>query len=288
MFVFKKLPLLLYILPKNLISFITGFLIRLEPPQIISSFLNKIFVWLFNIDMSESDIALEKCKSIEDVFTRPIKKELRPLQGSIISPADGILSYSANPETFDEALQVKGSTYSLKELVFANDKNTPNNFEPLWYSTVYLAPHNYHRVHSPTEGQLLAIDYLPGTLWPVNQRYLNLIPRLFAKNERLVFKIRNDSYGVYYLVMVGAFNVGRMQTHFWPEFATNSFQRQLRIKPEICSKKLDKKINLGDELGVFMLGSTVVLVFVDPRATQALAHVAEATAIKLGQSIAKK
>jgi hypothetical protein len=105
----------------------------------------------------------------------------------VVSPADGMLVKSL-PIQDGRAIQAKGISYSAESLVFG-DQKSPSDFNPAWFQTVYLAPHNYHRVHSPVAGKLTAIRHIPGKLWPVNEQFVGLIPQLFTTNERLVFDI---------------------------------------------------------------------------------------------------
>src|SRR5690606_16767394 len=117
------------------------------------------------------------------------------------SPADGFLAQSSRARS-EEAVQVKGHTYSLKDLFLGDTAVDVPDLGIGRYYTVYLAPHNYHRVHAPISGELIGIRYLPGELWPVNLPFVKNLPRLFTRNERLVFEIRTANQGYYYLAMV--------------------------------------------------------------------------------------
>ena len=156
------------------------------------------------------------------------------------------------------AVQAKGIDYSVSELVFGDSTPTPG-FSADWFTTVYLAPHNYHRVHSPVSGTITQMRYIPGELWPVNKPAVNYVPKLFCRNERLVFTIETPK-GKVHAVMVGALNVARMVTDHWPSLVTHSMVKATAGKMlEKTNVTID--IKAGDELGTFMLGSTVVLVF---------------------------
>src|SRR5690606_35290797 len=136
-------------------------------------------------------------RTIEDVFTRKLKPEIRPNRGTVVSPADGFLSLSA-PTVANAALQVKGLSYDLQGLM----GQVETRFA--WFCTIYLAPHNYHRVHSPIDARLTAIRYIPGSLWPVNQPFVRHLPRLFSRNERLIFELTTEHKARVYVAMVGA------------------------------------------------------------------------------------
>lgn len=241
--------------PKNFLSWLTGFVVRLRLPFGLQGALNLLFVRLFGIDMSEAEKPLASYRTIEDVFTRKLKPHVRPVQTSVCSPADGILSISA-PAHNGEAVQVKGLTYRLDELVFGAQRKE----QLAWYATVYLAPHNYHRVHAPVAGVVESIRYFPGELWPVNQPAVRTVPGLFVRNERLVFDFRLEGGGRCHVVMVGALNVGRMTSPLLPDFCTNALHRQLGALPREWTG-LARSTKVGEELGTFLLGSTVVVVF---------------------------
>jgi len=269
------------LIPANFLSFLTGCVTRWTLPAVFQHLLNRWFVGVFKLDLAEAvenDPRNYGC--LEDIFTRPLRHGARPIGGKYVSPSDGIVSISLASQD-DAAIQVKKITYSLKELVFGKEvSEKPADLS--WYSTVYLAPHNYHRVHVPFSGELYNIRYIPGFLWSVNQTFLKAVPQLFTRNERLVFDFKVEGGGKAYVVMVGAFNVGRMTTPFWPRFASNPLLRSRRSIEQPCLHKC----KAGDELGTFLLGSTVVVVL-DSDAVQVLKPkpVFEPTAIKVGQSL---
>ena len=276
---------ILKILPKNLVSFATGFLVRLTFPSSLQNWLNKRFVSLFNIDIQEAEKALEDYKSIEDVFTRKLKKGNRPIDNtSYSSPCDGILSLTQELEgqSQNSVFQIKGFSYSFSELIGTDTKQ--NSWSPSLVSTFYLAPHNYHRVHSPLTGKIKSLRHIPGQLWPVNPKFLSLVPRLFARNERLVFEIDVSTGGTAYLVMVGAFNVGRITTPFCDDLTTNTFKNNVRTE----TLNPAPTVATGDEIGTFLMGSTVVL-GLDKEALSGLPAscklVDSPTVIKMGETL---
>lgn len=270
-------------IPLNLISYTLGWIVSLEAPAPISTFLNRAFVFLFSINMSEAEKPLSGYKTIQDVFTRKLKEGERDIESSVVSPADGTLSQSAKANN-DTAVQAKGLTYSLKALVYGENSLGKTNLGG--YTTVYLAPHNYHRVHSPVAGELVGMRYIPGELWPVNQPVVRWMPNVFVRNERLIFDIKTKSGSMVHAVMVGALNVGKIHTDFISDFYTNSLKYPKHgIVEEI---NLPKSINIdaGSELGTFMLGSTVVLAY-DERFVKEndLVEFSGARSIKMGESI---
>jgi phosphatidylserine decarboxylase len=247
--------------PKSVLSLATGAISRLKFPAGLQKSLNAQFVNTFKINMSEAAMPMESFRSIEDLFTRELKAGARSISAAeVVSPADGMLVKSL-PIQDGRAIQAKGISYSAESLVFG-DQKSPGDFNPAWFQTVYLAPHNYHRVHSPVAGRLTAIRHIPGKLWPVNEQFVGLIPQLFTTNERLVFDIETPTGAKVYVVMVGALNVGRIATKHCLDLVTNTSIRQVRASQrEIVFQ--DSKIGIpkGEELGIFMLGSTAIVVF---------------------------
>jgi phosphatidylserine decarboxylase len=260
-----NLMYLLSFIPKNIVSFGTGFLVRIKFPKILQTYVNKGFVKLFGIDMTEAALPMAEFACLEDLFIRELRENSRKISGRYVSSADGRVEISRSM-TGDGAIQAKGLTYKLGELIFgarADQLSQSSELAAAWYTTVYLAPHNYHRVHAPFAGTLRRLRHIPGELWPVNRMAVSLVPRLFVRNERLVFEFELEQGAKAWLVMVGALNVGRMSTTLCPGFVTNSFARLLSAKGsarELLTPNGGVAISAGDELGVFMLGSTTVVV----------------------------
>ena len=270
-------------IPLNLISYIVGWVVSLEAPAPISSMLNRAFVFLFSIDMNEAEKALSEYKTIQDVFTRKLKEGARDIESSVVSPADGTLSQSAKANN-DTAVQAKGLTYSLKNLVYGENSLGKSDFGG--YTTVYLAPHNYHRVHSPVSGDLVGMRYIPGELWPVNQPCVKWMPNIFVRNERLIFDIKTQSGAMVHAVMVGALNVGKIHSDFISDFYTNSLKYPKHGIVEELSLPNNINIQAGSELGTFMLGSTVVLAYDEQFVKENnMVEFSGARPIKMGESI---
>ncbi len=263
---------LLYLIPKNLVSYLTGFLVRLKLPTILQGYLNQAFVQGFSINMSEAEKPLGAYASLEELFTRGLKDKSRIITGSYVSSADGRLVVSRALGLGEEAVQAKGLTYKIQDLTYGKGQLPPAPMNPAWYTTVYLAPHNYHRVHAPFTGTLTMLRHIPGELWPVNQSAVGFIPRLFVRNERLVFDFELVGGGRAWVVMVGALNVGRMMTRFRPDLVTNGLSRQFSwstASHEAPPTLGPTAVKAGDELGIFMLGSTTVVIL-DQKAVSAL------------------
>ncbi len=279
----SKLSMLGKIYPQNFSSFVLGTIVRQRVP-LLSPVLNRPFVLSFKLNMKEAEKPLQEYHTIEDIFTRKLKPNSREIQGELVSPADGMWSQGGHLED-GAAIQAKGLYYDTKELVFGPEASPATkklNF--IIFSTIYLAPHNYHRVHSPVSGRLRFIRYIPGDLWPVNEPFVKWLPNLFIRNERMVFDIELEGGGFVHVVMVGALNVGRIVSPFLKNFFSNDYFKKVRCK----TFEMEKEVYLkpGDELGTFMLGSTVVLVF-DHQAMENLPPIkfVGKRAVRMGESL---
>ena len=282
---------LLKFVPKNVVSHLTGLLVRIKLPKILQGYVNLGFVRLFGIDMTEAGRPLADYRCLEDLFVRELRPNSRKVSGVYVSSADGRVEMS-RPLSGGQAIQAKGLSYSVQELIYGSSSgnSTKNSaLSPAWYTTVYLAPHNYHRVHAPVAGKVLGIRYIPGELWPVNRSAVSLVPRLFVRNERLVFEFALDQGAKAWLVMVGALNVGRMSTNLYPGFVTNSFHRLLSSSTsvrELVPAGDSAILAAGDELGVFMLGSTTVTLL-DAKAVSLLKprEISSPAPVRMGESL---
>ena len=171
---------------------------------------------------------------------------------ALVSPADGRLLLAGVIEA-GSALQIKGKPYRVEELLAGGEEFS--RFDRGTFATVYLSPKDYHRVHSPVAGRLTGYVWIPGALWPVNEAGVTYVDRLFCRNERVAMLIETDDHGLVAVVMVGATNVGCMTLTHAPDVRTNTFQRKIRR----VQYEEPVTIERGGELGIFHMGSTVVL-----------------------------
>ena len=275
----------LSLLPKNLESYVLGKLSRISWPMGVAPAMIKTLARLLNIDLSDAERGVEEYASLEDLFTRTLKPGARTMQGEIWSPCDSNLRQSL-PVDRGQLLQAKGLFYSVDDLLCLSEAEK-KDFHPAWYSSFYLAPYHYHRVHTPFAGKLHSAKYVPGELWPVNETFVKLVPRLFCRNERVVFELSHQGGGRAYLVMVGALHVGRIRIKDVDSFCSNDFSGQLRQrKNRTFSFSPHRDLSPGDELGTFMLGSTVILVLDEVLAKKfQLKRVNKTTGIRLGESL---
>lgn len=245
---------LLFVIPKNIVSYVFGLLAAFEFPQPLQIKINTYFSNLFAINLNEADRELSQYHSLNAFFTRKLKNGLRPIAEGVVHPADSKLTQFARIKE-GTLIQAKGFSFHLNE--FLGQSPYYQRLKDGYFFTYYLCPTDYHRVHSPVEGRVLQSLYLPGQLWPVNDWSVNKINNLFAVNERVVTFIDTDR-GLCALVMVGATNVGKMTLSFDCEVTTNQFLNRTRKEtvydPQIPLQK-------GDEVGTFHMGSTVVMIY---------------------------
>ena len=172
----------------------------------------------------------------------------------ILSPVDGVVSQIGYIDD-DQLLQAKNKKYSIEQLL-GGDVTLARNFLNGSFTTLYLAPHDYHRIHMPVTGRLIKSIYVPGDLFPVNAASVENVNQLFARNERFI-SIFETGLGLMAQIMVGAIFVGSMET-VWLGEITPTKKRKLTIK-EYNNQSI--KLNQADEFGHFNMGSTVILLF---------------------------
>lgn len=245
---------------------------RLLPKHALSRLIAKLAesknIWLknllinraiktFDINMDEAiSDDLASYDSFNAFFTRQLKPEARPLDKGvkvITSPADGVIS-QAGKIVKNKVLQAKNVDYSLARLV--GDSNQAKHYENGIFSTIYLSPKDYHRVHIPVDGQLLNSRYIPGELFSVNQQTAEMVPNLFARNERLVCEFKSEQLGYFSVIFVGAMLVAGIET-VWGGMekpGPGAVRETDHSDQEIYFSK-------GDEIGRFKFGSTVILLF---------------------------
>lgn len=218
----------------------------------------KFFVRYYRIDIREAEYPnIHYYPSFNAFFTRYLKKNLRPLAGdpnAIISPVDGIISKIGNL-TGDQIIQAKNHFYTVIDLLGGDENHAPL-FQDGYFFTTYLAPKNYHRIHAPIDGQLKVMIHVPGRLFSVNTVFVRTVPQLFARNERVICLFETKA-GPMALVMVGAMLVGGIST-VWHGTVTPTTQNSISVW-----KYAEERVTLalGEELGHFKMGSTVILLF---------------------------
>lgn len=199
-----------------------------------------------------------KYATYNDFFTRHLKPECRPIDtnnNAIVSPADGNMAQRGLIKQ-DQILQAKGHNYSVQSLL-GGDTNLAKQFINGSFATIYLAPKDYHRVHMPLTGRLRKMIYVPGELFSVNAHAAENIPNLFARNERVV-AIFDTAAGPMALILVGAMIVGSIETKW---FGTVTPPHSKTIKTWEYDADTNIELAKGAEMGLFKLGSTVIVLF---------------------------
>ena len=271
-----------YLIPKQALTALAGQLASKEAGSLTTSVI-RCFVGRYGVNMAEAanpDIA--SYKSFNEFFTRPLQEGARPLaEADFISPVDGAIS-QFGAIARDQIFQAKGHSYSTTALV-GGDRELAAQFENGSFATLYLSPRDYHRIHMPCAGKLTRMIYVPGALFSVNPTTARGVPGLFARNERVVC-VFESAFGPFVLVLVGATIVGSMATvwHGVVNPPRSGVLREWRYD-ENATVSLQK----GDEMGRFLLGSTVVMLF--PKDTLAFnPGWAPAGAIRMGETMGQR
>ena len=244
-----------YLLPKGALTRLAGRVAGAERGATTTRLI-RWFVGRYGVDMSEAaepDIAAYK--SFNDFFTRALKPGARPLaQADLVCPVDGAISQYGRIRGA-QIYQAKGHDYSTRALV-GGDAELASRFDDGHFATLYLAPKDYHRIHMPCAGRLVRMLHVPGELFSVNPTTARGVPGLFARNERVVCVFEGTA-GPFVMVLVGATIVGSMAT-VWHGVVNPPRPDQVREW-----RYEDRTIELaqGAEMGRFLLGSTVVLLF---------------------------
>ena len=214
------------------------------------------FIAYYGVDMGEAaEPDPAAYTSFNDFFTRALKPGARPLaQADLVCPVDGAISQFGAVEG-GRIFQAKGHHYTAAELV-GGDPALAAHFDGGHFATLYLAPKDYHRIHMPCDGRLLRMLHVPGALFSVNPATALGVPGLFARNERVVC-VFDSARGPWVLVLVGATIVGSMAT-VWHGVVNPQRSGKLR---EWNYPDQQIALRQGDEMGRFLLGSTVVMLF---------------------------
>ena len=251
--------LLQYLLPKHWLTAVIYRVARIRNPR-VKDFLITRFVQLYDVNVEEIRLDLpQDFATFNDFFVRELHDGAREIDGhddSIVSPADGTVSLTGALQA-DSVLQAKGLSYSLDDLL-ATDLEESASYVNGRFATIYLAPYNYHRVHAPFDGELVAARYVPGDLFSVNEATVSRVAGLFRRNERLVMHFRTTS-GPAVLIFVGALNVGSISTPWSGEIRP----RKSGIVDAINISNHDTNVRKGDLLDWFNMGSTVILLLPD-------------------------
>ena len=248
--------LLQYALPKQALTGIAGRVARAERGEATTRLIRR-FAARYGVDMSEAENPdLASYQSFNDFFTRPLKPGVRPLaDADFTCPVDGAISQFGAIED-RHIFQAKGHRFTTTDLV-GGDEALADRFRDGQFANLYLSPKDYHRIHMPCAGRLERMIHVPGALFSVNPVTARGVPNLFARNERVVCVFDSPEHGPFAMVLVGATIVGSMAT-VWHGVVNE--KRSGRIEQWRYDDQ-DITLEQGAEMGRFLLGSTVVMLF---------------------------
>ena len=273
--------MLQYILPKQALTVFAGKVAGSKGGKLTTRLI-QWFVGRYNVNMAEAaNPDIGSYATFNDFFTRALRSDARPLaQAAYICPVDGAISqYGAIDK--DQLFQAKGHHYSTAALV-GGDAALAQQFQDGSFATLYLSPRDYHRIHMPCDGRLTRMIYVPGDFFSVNPVTARGVPGLFARNERVVC-VFESAHGPFVLALVGATIVGSMAT-VWHGVVNPPRSSSVREWKYDGQSVLLKK---GDEMGRFLLGSTVVMLF-PKNAMQFNPQWVPAQAVRMGEEMGTK
>lgn len=270
-----------YLLPKQALTSFAGWVAGQQWGNTTTTIIDR-FVRRYNVDMAEAanpDTA--SYPSFNAFFTRPLRANARPIADSdFVSPVDGAIS-QCGPIDGEHIFQAKGHSYTAQALV-GGDASLAAAFTNGTFATLYLSPRDYHRIHMPCAGRLTRMIHVPGDLFSVNPTTARGVPGLFARNERVVCVFEGES-GPFVMVLVGATIVGSMAT-VWHGVVNPPRPGHVREWTyEMGNIQLEK----GEEMGRFLLGSTVVLLM-PPGTWQLPVDWTPTRAIRMGEAMGQR
>ena len=244
-----------YLIPKQAITALAGKLASAKAGKLTTAVI-RWFVKRYQVNMAEAaEPNIEAYKSFNEFFTRPLKKGARRItKADFICPVDGAISQFGDIKA-DQIFQAKGHQYSTLAML-AGDKALAASFQNGSFATLYLSPKDYHRIHMPCDGTLKSMTYVPGDLFSVNPTTAQGVPGLFARNERVICEF-DSAHGTFVLILVGATIVGSMATVWHGVVNPPRVGRVTTWTYENQSLTFKQ----GEEMGRFLLGSTVVMLF---------------------------
>ena len=269
-----------YIAPKRALTAFAGFMANLKIPA-IKNYLIHDFIQKYQVNMQEAvDEQVEHYACFNDFFIRHLRPECRPVaEAAVVSPVDGVIS-EIGRITSGRLLQAKGRDYTVSELL-SSESALSAQFDNGSFATLYLSPKDYHRVHMPMDATLKEMIYVPGKLFSVQPTTARVIPRLFARNERLVVFF-DTSVGLMAMVLVGATIVGAIGTAWHGDIRRG---RQKVRFDYTDNTAVNTALQKAVEMGYFKLGSTVVLLFADGERMQWRPDLQAGSGIRFGEAL---
>jgi phosphatidylserine decarboxylase len=267
------------LLPKRALTVLAGLLANVETPW-IKNYLIKRFIRTYHIDLSDAvESRPEQYKTFNAFFIRALKPGTRPVaQADMVCPVDGYISEFGAIHA-GRLLQAKQREYSVHELL-AVTPSQASEFDGGSFATLYLSPRDYHRVHMPVAASLQAMSYIPGQLFSVQPSTARVIPKLFARNERVVVWFDTE-WGPLVMVLVGATIVGKIATAWHGEFTRQAGLHTVHYEPQTAHYAQ------AQEMGYFKLGSTVILLWTKQAQLHWAANLKVGDAVRQGQALAQ-
>ena len=272
-----------HIVPQHWLSRLTGALAELRYPIGLKNWVIRRFIRHFKVDMSEAaEPDPAGYASFNEFFTRPLREGARPIaDAAIVCPADGAISQLGRIEE-GRIFQAKGQYFTARELLGGDDERAAR-YRDGCFATIYLSPRDYHRVHMPLDGQLTATRYIPGDLFSVNAVTAENVPRLFARNERLVCHFDTPA-GPMALILVGAMVVAGIETVWAGQVAPP--RKREPVERNYLEPPAPVRLAKGEEMGRVRQGSTVILLFPRDRMCWDEAYAA-GSRTRLGESLGR-
>lgn len=275
--------LLQHLLPRHALTALAYRISRIRVVR-IKDWMIRAYSRFFAVNLDDIERRVpDEFESLNDFFTRELTADARPIdatENAIVSPVDGAVSQAGRLDA-GVILQAKGLDYTLEDLLAANIDEA-RAFHNGSFATLYLAPRDYHRVHSPVAGTLTAVYYVPGDLFSVNRGTVARVAGLFARNERLILHLETD-IGRVTVIMVGALNVGSMTTPWTGEIRPK--HSGVVEVPELGERS--RQLAKGDLLGWFNIGSTVI-VLLPPGAGYWTPELGSGKRLRMGEKIGQK
>ncbi|NVJ00624.1 phosphatidylserine decarboxylase [Myxococcus sp. AM009] len=268
---------LMQVLPKSALSSVVGMATRLPVPAPVHQAAMRAFAKAYDVDMEEAEHSFDHYPTFAQFFTRGLKPGLRPVDAGekvVVSPVDGRVSQVGYSD-HGRCLQAKGIEYTVDELL--GDAEAARPFHGGAWTTIYLSPRDYHRIHAPLGGTITGYAYIPGEFWPVNPASVKNKQSLFCVNERLVTYLDTVA-GKCAVVKVGATCVSRIKAAY-DEVTTHTGQPG-KVHRYGAAMPVEK----GGELGRFEMGSTVILLF-EPKRVTWDESLQEEAVVRLGKRI---
>ena len=266
------------ITPTCILSRLFGLITRIPVSQKILAPVIEWYCEKFEVNMKEYSIPKNGYRTFDEFFTRKLKPKARPIATCpkiVTSPVDALI-YEFGKIDNTSIIQAKGIDFSINDLV---PSATANNFHNGMFITLYLSPGDYHRIHSPVAGKIIGYFNIPGRLFTVQEYMVNQLKGLFSKNERLISYIQTAK-SLIAVCKIGAMNVGRISINHADIVTNKTFRKK---EENFYDNDKIKNVKAGDEIGMFHLGSTIILLF--PKNSIKFTGIKAGKKVKMGQKI---